>query len=124
MLKKGSKTTSSGFDLDRSHGRMKTIAEDGDYMMDAHETKGGHSMMSKNYSNAELDYNRSAANILEESIADPARPPSHIKGLTDFLTDEYYKRFGIYTTDAAELQKFWKNHVSAAYKQLREEKAR
>ena len=110
---------------DGSVGRMKTINEDDGYFNDAHETRGGASMLSKNYSNAELDpHNRSTANILEESIADPQRPPQHIRGLTDFLTEEYFKRFGIYTSDARELQKFWKNHVSAVYKQMREEKAK
>ena len=51
-------------------------------------------------------HNRSAN--LDESVADPHRNPSYINGLTDFLTDEYYKKFGIFTADAGELQKFWK----------------
>jgi len=39
------------------------------------------------------------------------------------LTEEYFKKFGIFTADAGELQKFWKQHVSIAYKQQREQKA-
>ena len=46
--------------------------------------------------------NRSA-NILEESIAEPGRNPIYFSGLTDFLTEEYFKKFGIYTTDATKL---------------------
>ena len=61
---------------------------------------------------------------LEESIAEPGRPPQHVPGLTDFLTDEYFKKFGIYTSDAIELQKFWRNNVSAVQKELRAERNR
>jgi hypothetical protein len=99
---------------------MKTINEDSDvYPYDGQTRAGGHSAMSHKYS----DGHRSGANILEESVAEAGRGPAHIEGLTDFLTDEYFKRFGIYTSDATELQKFWKNHVSAAYKEMRAQKA-
>ena len=80
--------------------------------------------MSKNNSNLENDFgyaNRSG-NILEDSVAEPGRNPIHVDGLTDFLTEEYFKKFGIYTTDAAELQKFWKSHVSARYREIRMQK--
>ena len=80
--------------------------------------------MSKNNSNLENDFayaNRSG-NLLEDSIAEPGRNPVHVDGLTDFLTEEYYKKFGIYTTDATELQKFWKSHVSSVYRELRMQK--
>lgn len=46
----------------------------------------------------------------------------HIDGLTDFLIEEYFKKYGIYSTDAGELQKFWKSHVSAVYRELRQQK--
>jgi hypothetical protein len=39
------------------------------------------------------------------------------------LTDEYYKRFGIYTSEEGKLGDFWKNHVSSDYKRKREEAA-
>ena len=60
-----------------------------------------------------------SGNLLEESVADNTRLPQFIEGLTDFLTDEYYKRLGIYTTDAKEIFTFWKNYVSAVYKEIR-----
>lgn len=98
---------------------MKTIQEDDDYFHDE-RTKGGQSMLSKNNSNLENDMNHiNRSNILEDSIAEPGRNPVRVDGLTDFLTEEYYKKFGIYTTDAGELQKFWRTNVSAAYKDWR-----
>ena len=57
--------------------------------------------------------------MLEESVADQTRAPIMVDGLTDFLTDEYYKRLGIYTTDPKEIFNFWKNYVSAVYKEIR-----
>ena len=117
-MKKAAKTMGAGYGMD-----MKTINEDEDlYNYGEGQTKGGHSMLSKNYSN-DQDIHQRSGNILEESIADPSRPPQHVEGVTDFLTEEYYKKFGIYTADATELQKFWKNHVSATYKEMRAQKA-
>ena len=40
------------------------------------------------------------------------------------MTDEYYKRFGIYTSEEDKLGDFWKNHVSSDYKRKREEAAK
>jgi hypothetical protein len=40
------------------------------------------------------------------------------------LTEEYFKKYGIYTTEAAALQGFWRENVSAVYKELRSEKAK
>ena len=57
---------------------------------------------------------------LEESVADKTRPAKYVEGLTDFLTDESYKRIGIYTTDPKELFAFWKDYVSAVYREMRE----
>lgn len=38
------------------------------------------------------------------------------------MTEEYFKKYGIYTTEAAALQGFWRDNVSAVYKELRLEK--
>jgi hypothetical protein len=39
-----------------------------------------------------------------------------IEGITDFLIDEHRKRIGIYCEDSKKLFSFWKNYVSAYYK--------
>jgi hypothetical protein len=65
-----------------------------------------------------------SGNLLEESVADNTRPVEYVEGLTDFLTDEYYKRLGIYTTDPKEIFTFWKDYVSAVYKEIRQQKAK
>ena len=82
-------------------------------------------MLSRSHAGMENDMNAAnrSNNMLEESIAEPGRPPQHISGLTDFLTEEYFKKYGIYSTDAAALQGFWRNNVSEVYKALRTEKA-
>ena len=82
--------------------------------------------MSRSHAGLENDMNavNRSNNMLEESIAEPGRPPQHIAGLTDFLTEEYFKKYGIYTTEAAALQGFWRDNVSAVYKELRVEKAK
>lgn len=54
------------------------------------------------------------------------RPPQHEAGLTEFLRREYYRRMGIYLNGSMKeeglLLNFWKDHVSEAYKTLKEEK--
>lgn len=80
--------------------------------------------MSKNYSNIENEnFANRSANPLEDSIADPGRAPQRLEGLSSFLIEEYYRRYGIYTQDAQKLFKFWKDHVSHAYREVRERKA-
>lgn len=121
---RGSRGTIAG-----AHARMGTIDEDqmDDYYQPDRETRaGGGSQMSRSYAGIENDMNahNQSRTLLEESIAEPGRPPQHIPGLTDFLTDEYYKKFGIHTTEASELSKFWRNNVSAVQKELRAERAR
>ena len=106
---------------------MGTIAEDVDYYQHDRETRAGAgSQMSRNYSGIENDKNahNQSRSLLEESVAEPGRPPQHVPGLTDFLTDEYYKKYGIHTTEASELTKFWRNNVSAAQKAMRAERAK
>lgn len=77
------------------HG-MGTIMEDDDHP--EKDTRGGYSAMSKNYSNLENEnFANRSANPLEESIADPGRAPQRLEGLTSFLIEEYYRRYGIYT---------------------------
>lgn len=107
---------------------MKTIDEvqREDYYQAENETRGGASMLSRSHAGIENDMNavNRSGNMLEESIAEPGRPPRHVNGLTDFLTEEYFKKYGIYTTEAAALQGFWRDNVSDVYKKLRMEKAR
>ena len=85
--------------LSSSAKQMGTIVEDEDYIQDR-ETRGGASGLSRNYSNMDNENaggNRSA--YLEDSIADPGRVPDRVEGLTQFLLQEYYRSFGIYTQD-------------------------
>ena len=126
MLRNKSQTAGPGqlHDQLSSHKRMKTINEDDDFYGNDNDTRGGQSMLTRNYSNQENDFgnvNRSN-NILEESVADPSRAPIYVPGLTNFLTEQYFKKYGIYTNEAKHLQTFWKEYVSAAYKDLREQK--
>jgi hypothetical protein len=44
---------------------------------------------------------------IDDSVRDPSRPAQYVSGLTDFLVDEYYRKFGIYTNDDTELYKLW-----------------
>ena len=61
---------------------------------------------------------------LEESTAAMNRPPQLVKGLTEFLRREYYRRMGIYLNGGRKeeglLLNFWKDHVSEAYKNLKD----
>ena len=47
-------------------------------------------------------------------------------GLTEFLRNEYYRRNGIYLNggrkEEGNLLNFWKDNVSEAYKNLKEQK--
>lgn len=54
---------------------------------------------------------------LDESVKAPGRPPQRIKGLTQFLVDLHYKKFGVYTK--SKLFEFWKEHVSVIYRRMR-----
>jgi len=100
---------------------MKTIQEADDHLYNDGETKGGQSFLSRNPSNLENDMNyvNRSGTLLEDSIAEPGRAPIAVDGLTDFLTEEYFKRYGIYTQDNKALVTFWKDHVSAAYREHR-----
>lgn len=56
------------------------------------------------------------------------RPPKRLERLTDFLRGEYYRRMGVYCNGArneeAKLVRFWREHVSEAYRRDREIKKR
>jgi hypothetical protein len=52
----------------------------------------------------------------------PNRPPVRIEGLTEFLVENHYKRFGVYSKVEPELFKYWKEYVSIAYKEERKKK--
>lgn len=74
---------------------MGTIMED---EIPDRETRGGISAMSKNYSNVENEnYANRSGNLLDSSIAEPGRLPNRVEGLTSFLIEEYYRRYGIYS---------------------------
>lgn len=45
-----------------------------------------------------------------------------IPGLTQFLSNEHYKRIGVYTKSEDALFKFWKQYVSSHHKQIRTDK--
>ena len=53
---------------------------------------------------------------MDESVKAPGRPPQRVKGLTDYLVDLHYKKFGIYTKQG--LFEFWKEYVSVIYRRL------
>ncbi len=57
--------------------------------------------------------------FMEESVKDPHRDVQIIKGLTDFLKQEYSNVYGIYCADVEKLFQFWKSHVSIHYKEQR-----
>jgi hypothetical protein len=56
---------------------------------------------------------------LEESVKALDRRPQKIPGLTNFLCERHYKKYGTYNRTQKELFKFWKNHVSAVYAEMR-----
>ncbi len=60
---------------------------------------------------------------LEDSVKAPNRPPVRIDGLTEFLVESHYKKFGVYSKVEPELFKYWKDHISLAYKEERKKKA-
>ncbi len=60
---------------------------------------------------------------LEDSVKAPNRPPVRIEGLTEFLVESHYKRFGVYSKVEPELFKYWKDYISLAYKEERKKKA-
>ena len=62
-------------------------------------------------------------NNLEESLRAPGRPPKRIEELTNFLVESHYKKFGVYSKVEGELFKYWKEHVSAGYREQRKRKA-
>ena len=118
-MQRGSKTAHAGSlgDLHKKVKPMNTINEnDGNLFED--RTNVGQSRMSgqdEGMRNSQWDESvvSRGANAKEQ----------YIQGLTDFLTDEYYKRYGIYTSEEDKLGQFWKDHVSADYKKKREEQA-
>jgi hypothetical protein len=57
------------------------------------------------------------SNKLDESVKAPGRPPQRVKGLTQYLVDLHYKKYGVYTKTG--LFEFWKEHVSVIYRQIR-----
>jgi hypothetical protein len=59
---------------------------------------------------------------LEDSVKAPNRPPVRIDGLTEFLVENHYKRFGVYSKVEPELFKYWKEYISLAYKEERKKK--
>ena len=98
--------------------QMGVINEDDDILDQV--TRGG-SGMGRNYSNYDHENTINKSGYLgEDSIAEPGRAPRRVEGLSSFLIQEYYKRFGIYCQDADKLFKFWKDHVSENYRQMRE----
>lgn len=48
---------------------------------------------------------------VDESVRDPSRGVEYVGGLTDFLIEEYHRKYGIYSNDDKELIKFWRNHI-------------
>lgn len=43
--------------------------------------------------------NRGNTMNLEESVTNPNRLPEHVVGLTEFLRTQYYRYYGIHTTE-------------------------
>ena len=56
-------------------------------------------------------------NNLEESLRAPGRPPKRIEELTNFLVESHYKKFGVYSKIEVELLKYWREHISAGYRE-------
>lgn len=52
--------------------------------------------MGRNVSNQMSGSNLHRSHGLEDSIADPNRPPIRLDGLVDFLRNEYYRKVGIF----------------------------
>jgi hypothetical protein len=59
---------------------------------------------------------------LEDSVSAHNRPPQKVHGLTTFLSNEHFKRIGVYSKSEDALFKFWKQYVSAVYRQRRQDK--
>jgi len=53
------------------------------------------------------DLARSGA-LIEESVKDPNQNVRVIPELTEFLIEEYYKKYGIHTNEKVKLFQFWK----------------
>ena len=82
-------------------------------------SKGGNSKINLNdISNITIN-----SKNLEDSVKAPNRPPVRIEGLTEFLVESHYKKFGVYSKVEPEMFKYWKDHISLAYKEERKKKA-
>ena len=66
-----------------------------------------------------------ASNVnLEDSLAHPDRKPEKVKGLTEFLRKEYFRKNGVYCNGSANeltlLSDLWKFHISERHKHEQE----
>ena len=69
----------------------------------------------KSNSENENSLNKSGgrSNDIDRSVRDPDRPVEYVSGLTDFLIDEYFRRYGIYSSDDKQLLNFWRENIQA-----------
>jgi hypothetical protein len=59
--------------------------------------------------------------LLEESVKSSHRPPINVPGLTEYLVQSHYKRYGVFSKNETELFKYWKEHISIDHKEKRKQ---
>ena len=53
-------------------------------------------------------------------MKDPDRKPVRLAEMTQYLIDWHYHFYGVFTKNYNELFRFWKEHVSVVYREMKE----
>jgi hypothetical protein len=53
-------------------------------------------------------------------VKDPDRKPVRLAEMTQYLIDWHYHFYGVFTKNYNELFRFWKEHVSVVYREIKE----